>query len=106
MTQRCRNHLLRTALLHQNLTRARVVAGNRRFSRSCAFTLMEVMIACGIFFMATFAILALVSTTLRNARAIQRSDIDAGMAAAMVYRTLKTNRNTDLSGHGDFSGAL
>src|SRR5207342_1412722 len=42
-----------------------------------AFSLIEVMIACGIFFMATFAILALVSTTLRNARALQRGDVDA-----------------------------
>ena len=74
--------------------------------RTRAFTLLEVMIACGIFFMATFAILALVASTLRNARAIQRSDIDAGMAAAMVYQTLKTNRNTDLSGHGDFGDAF
>jgi hypothetical protein len=46
------------------------------------FTLLEVMIACGIFFMATFAILGLVSNTLRNARGIQRVEVDAGMAAA------------------------
>src|SRR5215475_11772459 len=57
-----------------------------------AFSLIEVMIACGIFFMATFAILALVSTTLRNARGLQRGDIDAGMAAAQVYQLLKTNK--------------
>ncbi len=60
--------------------------------RPFAFTLLEVMIACGIFFMATFAILALVSQTLRNARALQRGDVDAGMAAAQVYETLRTNR--------------
>src|SRR5579859_7712152 len=66
------------------------------------FTLIEVMIACGIFFMATFAILALVSTTLRNARALQRGDVDAGMAAAQVYQTLKTNRQAEISGSGNF----
>src|SRR3974390_288127 len=76
-----------------------------RFARRQAFTLMEVMIACGIFFMATFAILALVSSTLRNARALQRGDIDAGMAAAQVYQLLKTNRVTQGSLSGDFDEA-
>jgi len=70
--------------------------------RGGAFTLLEVMIACGIFFMATFAILALVSQTLRNARALQRGDVDAGMAAAQVYQTLKTNRQENGSISGDF----
>ena len=70
-----------------------------------AFTLIEVMIACGIFFMATFAILALVSTTLRNARALQRGDVDAGMAAAQLYQLLKTNRLAELSGSGNFGDA-
>src|SRR5215831_19268980 len=70
--------------------------------RSAAFTLMEVMVACGIFFMATFAILALVSTTLRNARALQRRDVDAGMAASQVFETLKTNRMEQGSLSGDF----
>src|SRR5690242_7885998 len=73
--------------------------------RSAAFTLMEVMIACGIFFMATFAILALVSTTLRNARALQRRDVDAGMAAAQVFETLKTNRMEQGTLEGDFGDA-
>jgi hypothetical protein len=63
------------------------------------------MIACGIFFMATLAILALVSTTLRNARALQRGDVDAGMAAAQIYETLKTNRQVEVSGSGNFGEA-
>src|SRR5262249_10562008 len=73
--------------------------GNRSLS---AFTLIEVMIACGIFFMATFAILALVASSLRNARALQRGDVDAGMAAAQIFQLLKTNRQADISGSGDF----
>ena len=73
--------------------------------RTAAFTLMEVMVACGIFFMATFAILALVSTTLRNARALQRRDVDAGMAASQVFETLKTNRMEQGSLEGDFGDA-
>src|SRR5438045_6918579 len=44
-----------------------------------AFTLLEVMIACGIFFIAVFAILALVSNTLRNAQRLRRIEVDAGM---------------------------
>ena len=67
-----------------------------------AFTLIEVMIACGIFFMATLAILALVSSTLKNARGLQRIEVDAGMAAAQVYQTLKTNREPEISLSGDF----
>lgn len=70
--------------------------------QSTAFTLLEVMIACGIFFMATFAILALVAGTLRNARALQRGDVDAGMAAAQVYQILKTNRYESGKLSGDF----
>ena len=74
--------------------------------RCNAFTLLEVMIACGIFFMATFAILALVAGTLNNARVLQRhSDVDAGMAAAQVFQLLKTNRQADISGSGDFGDA-
>jgi hypothetical protein len=75
------------------------------FQARRAFSLIEVMIACGIFFMATFAILALVSTTLRNAKALQRGDVDAGMAAAQIYQLLRTNRQTEISGSGDFGEA-
>src|SRR5258705_3634364 len=82
-----------------------VMSSGFGFRTPRAFTLIEVMIACGIFFMATFAILALVSTTLRNARALQRGEVDAGMAAAQVYQTLKTNRQTEVSGSGNFGEA-
>jgi len=70
-----------------------------------AFTLMEVMIASGIFFLATFTVLALVSTSLRNARALQRGDADASMAASQVYQLLKTNLQAEVSGSGDFGKA-
>ena len=63
------------------------------------------MIACGIFFMCTFAILALVANTLRNARALQRGDVDAGMAASQIFELLKTNKEPDISGSGDFGEA-
>jgi hypothetical protein len=45
------------------------------------------MIALGIFFMATFTILALVSQILRNARGLQRPQVDAGLAAAIYVNT-------------------
>jgi len=49
-------------------------------------SLLEVMIALGIFFMAMFAILSLVSNTLRNAHALQETDIDAGSLASQLMR--------------------
>ena len=72
-----------------------------RTSRSprAAFSLLEVMIAGGIFFMAIFAILDLVSGTLRNARALRRVDVDAGMVAAQVCNTNKLYEGTS---SGDF----
>jgi hypothetical protein len=67
-----------------------------------AFTLLEVMIACGIFFIAVFAILALVSQTLRNARILRHVEVDAGMAAADLF---KTNVVFEGSETGDFGDA-
>jgi Tfp pilus assembly protein PilV len=65
-------------------------------SRS-GFTLMEVMIACGILFMCLFGILALVSSSLRNARALQQHKaVDVGTVASMIYVALaNTNSVTE-----------
>ena len=57
------------------------------------------MVACGIFFTAVFAILALVSSTLRNARALRRIEVDAGMVAAQVCKTNKLYEGVE---SGDF----
>jgi len=65
-----------------------------------AFSLLEVMIACGIFFMAVFAILALVSGSLRTARSLRRVEVDAGMVAAQLL--IKTNRFSEGTQSGDF----
>jgi hypothetical protein len=90
---------------HLNTADSRVWSGdaqhaarNPQHSRD-AFTLMEVMIACGIFFMAIFAILALVSNVLRNARSLRRAELDAGMVAAQVC---KTNKLYEGGESGDF----
>ncbi len=75
---------------------------NHRATRRtvAAFTLMEVMIALGIFFMCSFAILALLATSLRNARALQRKPVDAGMVAAQ--KTSITNHIVEGVDAGDF----
>jgi Tfp pilus assembly protein PilV len=64
-----------------------------------AFTLLEVMIAAGIFFMCIFAILELVSSNLRHARMIQESHVDAGMLLADLCQTNKLTEGAD---SGDF----
>src|SRR5258708_5346286 len=72
--------------------------GRRR--AQTAFTLMEVMIALGIFCMAGFAILAMVATTLRNARALRDQHPDAGTVASQYCLT---NKLYEGSYSGDFS---
>lgn len=68
--------------------------------RHPAFTLLEVMIALALFFMAMFAILQLISGTLRNARALQQNEPDPGMIAAQLALT---NVLTEAVESGDFS---
>ena len=68
--------------------------------RTAGFSLAEVMIACGIFFMAVFAILSLVSNSLRGARRLRRLQVDAGMVAAQLL--IKTNRFSEGSQSGNF----
>jgi hypothetical protein len=64
-----------------------------------AFTLLEVMIASGILFLCLFAILQLLSTSLRGARILQRTAVDAGMLAAELSLTNKLTEGTE---SGDF----
>ena len=67
-----------------------------------AFTLLEVMIASGILFLCLFAILQLLSTSLRNARVLQRSVVDAGMLAAELSLTNKLTEGPVPKGLGGF----
>lgn len=64
-----------------------------------AFSLMEVMLAIGIFFMSVFVILALVSNTLQNARRLQRPMVDAAMIASELSLT---NQIVEMTQSGDF----
>lgn len=70
--------------------------------RTRAFTLIEVMIALMIFFVAVFTILGLISNSLRNARVLQRRTVDAGMVAGQISLT---NRLTEQLETGDFGEA-
>jgi Tfp pilus assembly protein PilV len=63
------------------------------------FSLMEVMIAIGIFFMCIFVILSLVSSSLRNARRLERQMVDAAMLASELSLT---NQIVEISQSGDF----
>ena len=64
-----------------------------------AFSLMEVMIASAILVMAVFAILALVSSALDNARRLQRPLVDA---SAIIVQITLTNKLAE----GPYSGNL
>ena len=65
-----------------------------------AFSLLEVMIAVAILFIALFAILDLTNQSLRSARAIQQANVvDFGSAATQL---LLTNRLEEGSYNGDF----
>lgn len=81
-------------------TSASVAPGSRR--AASGFTLIEVMIALGIFFIALFTILGLISQLLRNARAFQnKKNADATMVQA--YFLSVTNRVTEGLESGEFS---
>ncbi len=86
----------------RNTTDAPRPASRRSRRSQTAFSLLEVMIAGGMFFMAVFAILALVSSVLRNARSLRRTELDAGMVAAQVCIT---NKLYEGSQSGDFGNA-
>jgi hypothetical protein len=69
-----------------------------------AFSLLEVMIAIGIFFMATFAILGLVSGSLANARRLQRPCVDASALLSQLSLTNKLVEGIYTGNLGDTLG--
>jgi hypothetical protein len=68
-----------------------------------AFTLLEVMFAVVAFFTASFAILALVSTSLAGARLLQQPMVDGGEVAGQLSQT---NSLTEGEESGDLSELL
>ena len=78
--------------------------GRRRGREQRAFSLLEVMIAIGIFFMAVFAILGLVSSSLEYARRLQRPSVDAGAVAGELSLTNQLVEGTYTVNLGDLLG--
>lgn len=72
------------------------VCGHRR---QRAFTLLEVILACTIFFIFAFSVLEMTTRSLKAARAIQEREPDVGLIAAMLSLT---NKFEEGSMSGDF----
>lgn len=68
------------------------------------FTLLEVMIAVGIFCAASFAIFGLVAQSIATARRLQRPMVDAGLVAAVVYAP--TNKIFEVKQSGNLRDIL
>jgi len=79
-------------------------APNRRVRLRQAFSLLEVMIAIGIFFMGVFAVLGLVSSSLENARRLQRPIVDAGPVASELSLTNQLIEGTLSGSLSEFLG--
>lgn len=94
-----KTELSRERNLLSNFASPRLSAFDSRPTR--AFTLLEVMIAVAIFFMAMFSILALISQSLRAAHALNRNVPTPGMALAVSGFAL-TNKLEEGSESGDF----
>jgi Tfp pilus assembly protein PilV len=75
---------------------------DERRARQAAFTLMEVMIAVGIFFMAMFTVLGVLSACLHAASILRSSGPTAGMVAAQLSSlTNKLEEGSDSGTFGD-----
>lgn len=75
-----------------------------RPARPSGFTLIEVMIALGVFFLATFAILGVVTNGIANARRLQRAPVDAGVLAAQLSITNKLVEGSSSGNLGELLG--
>lgn len=62
-----------------------VLIHHSNFTR--AFTLLEVIVACGLFFMFAFAVLSLVTQGLVSARSLQQREPDPGIILAALSLT-------------------
>jgi hypothetical protein len=71
----------------------------RTAQRTLAFTLLEVIVACTLFFMVAFAVLQLVTSGLVAARKLQQREPDFGVLAAELTMT---NQLVEGSESGDF----
>jgi prepilin-type N-terminal cleavage/methylation domain-containing protein len=70
------------------------------------FTLLEVIVACAIFFMVAFAVLELVTRGLAAAKALQQREPDAGLLAAALSLTNKLEEGTMSGNFEDLAPGL
>src|SRR5262249_52164528 len=70
------------------------------------FTLLEVIVACAIFFMVAFAVLEVVTTGLAAAKALQQREPDAGILAAALSLTNKLEKGTMSGNFEDLAPGL
>jgi hypothetical protein len=75
--------------------------GHNRCRNPAAFTLLEVMIALAIFFMAVFVILDCTSQSLSAARRLQLNTPDVGMLVADLMLTNKLEEGVEENDFGD-----
>ena len=78
--------------------RGGVLAGHSTFA--AAFTLLEVIVACAIFFMVSFALLQMVTTGLIAARSLQVRHPDPGLVLSALSLT-NAFEEGDISGDYD-----
>ena len=83
---------------------ALVISGTRQSTLAVrrpggAFTLLEVTIACAIFFMVAFAILEMVTRSLSAARSLQKHDPDPGI---ILHALTLTNTFEEGTMSGDY----
>ena len=78
---------------------------DKRRATQAAFTLIEVVIAVAIFFMAMFAILGVLSTELHAASILRNNGPTAGMVAGQLSLTNKLEEGSDSGDFGEiYSG--
>jgi len=77
-------------------------SAERRRAGLRSFTLLEVMIAMAIFFMAIFAILSLVAQNLQIARNLRCSEVDFSTVAAELALTNRLQEGSYSGDFGDF----
>jgi hypothetical protein len=82
----------------------KTLRANPPLASARAFTLIEVMLAITIFFMAMFAILGVLSTGIHAASILRTSGPTAGMVAGFYYATNKIVEGRDSGDFSDIAG--
>jgi Tfp pilus assembly protein PilV len=88
-----------------------VGSGSRRSTQDSrrpqgAFTLLEIMVACAIFFMVAFAILELVTRSLAAAKSLQKRDPDPGIILHALSLTNSFEEGTMTGDYEDIAPGM